>query len=545
MVRLLKTIFLVIVLATLFSFGNVAPATSEENYIVTIGQNKVFTACNYHNAWFTDDPPNPGDLPSTREAFSVDNSARVSLTTPPGFAGRAHAQVGVEFQWDTADYSWEEVRNRPVKVIIDFSYSIGAYGTEWYSSGNAGLIIPPLLQGDPPMPGDSSVDWVGHLTGDVNNSRSVSRTMTFTEKWDKTPLTVETLGGRIDLFVMCQAGATTLENNTTIANVWSQVAVNSIKIEFICDKQIIEDILDKNYWCPPLWPFSKHGNVDGKGLDDWFYRRLTDGATDIELWGIDNGFFNSYFALMLNGPNMIGKCVYNGGRNKAYIYRNACTNKITHVLWESHDVSNLNTDINIWRDKKYGDWKSVAGKDYLRFTYDVAKNKLVVTHFSENGAVLKTNSYTTPAVPSNSFTIDGEVVPELDYPDGMIAIPAIELVFEPPVLLLNDSRPLFQVYLKFRLGNGVADINPATILLNSVLAPEPGTGLVDRDQDGELELLLKFDLAQVKNLLGEMPGNRTITITGDLLDGTGFRNQSTILVRSSAFVPFFNLLLVD
>jgi hypothetical protein len=238
MVKMLKPISLVIIFALLFSIGNAAPATSEENYIVTIGQNAVFTACNYHNAWFADDLPNPGGLPTTREAFSVDNTARVSLTTPPGFAGRANAQVGVKFQWDTGNYSWEEVRNWPVKVTIDFSYSIGAYGTEWFSSGNAGLIIPPLLVEDPNKPfypvfGVNCVDFVGHITGDLNNSRSGNRTMTFTIKPDKTPLTVETLGGRIDLFVMVQAQSTLLENNVTTANSWSQVNVNSIKIEFI------------------------------------------------------------------------------------------------------------------------------------------------------------------------------------------------------------------------------------------------------------------------------------------------------------------------
>ena len=125
----LITVVLVSFLVFLLTTSLATPVSAQEDYTITIGQDKIiiFTECNYHTSGFEDDPNNPGPWPPDRQAYSVGNTAYVSLSAPPGYAAGALSVVGVDFGWNLGPYTWEEVNDWPVNVIINFSYQIDAH----------------------------------------------------------------------------------------------------------------------------------------------------------------------------------------------------------------------------------------------------------------------------------------------------------------------------------------------------------------------------------------------------------------------------------
>jgi hypothetical protein len=213
-----------VLLIILLSAFNVSQVIAQEDFVVIIGEDKVFTEYNYHDAWFEDDPNNPEPWPEQREAYSEGNAAYVSLSANPGHAGVAQASVGVEFQWDLGQYAWEEVKDWPVNVTIDFSYQIEAYWVEGNGSANAGVNIP-----------DSTGPWydfIGYETGQAG-----SRGDTVSETYEST---IENLGTRILLQAYCQTHSVYVEDEEgnpigTTHYSFSEVIINSIRIEFECD----------------------------------------------------------------------------------------------------------------------------------------------------------------------------------------------------------------------------------------------------------------------------------------------------------------------
>ncbi len=70
MIKLKKlNIWLVPVIILLSTF-NVSLILAQEDFVVTIGEDKIFTEYNYHDSWFEDDPNNPELWPEQREAYS-------------------------------------------------------------------------------------------------------------------------------------------------------------------------------------------------------------------------------------------------------------------------------------------------------------------------------------------------------------------------------------------------------------------------------------------------------------------------------------------
>ena len=128
--------WLVLLIILLLSAFNVSQVIAQEDFVVIIGGDKVFTEYNYHDAWFENDPNNPEPWPDQREAYSESNTAYVSLSATPGHAGVAQALVGVDFEWDLGEYTWEEVKGWPIKFTINFSYQIEAYYVDGNGSAN-------------------------------------------------------------------------------------------------------------------------------------------------------------------------------------------------------------------------------------------------------------------------------------------------------------------------------------------------------------------------------------------------------------------------
>jgi len=224
-------VILMSLLTSLLSVSVTTPALAQEVFIITVGENKVvtFTEPNHHYSLFENDPNNPLPWPDEREAYSEGNRAYVSLSATPGHAGVARSRVGVNFEWDLGPYTWEEVKEWPVKVTINFSYHIEAHWTAGNGSANAGVGLLGLTGWH---------DSIGHGVGQ-SGSRDDTVSETFTT-------TVEELGGDIIMEVSCWAHSIDYPDGTTHYSS-AEVQISSIEIE-ILNPQITEFSVGLEYF---------------------------------------------------------------------------------------------------------------------------------------------------------------------------------------------------------------------------------------------------------------------------------------------------------
>ena len=109
---------------------------------------------------------------------------------------------------------------------------------------------------------------------------------------------------------------------------------------------------------------------------------------------------------------------------------------------------------------------------------------------------------------------------------------------DPDTLNLKSRGQWITAYIQLLEGHNAEDIDAATILLNDSIQPvldpkydfvtNPSEYLVDHDEDGILERMVKFDRAGVMALLGV--GEATLTITGEV-NGTKFEGSDSVRVR--------------
>jgi hypothetical protein len=196
------------------------PVSAQEDYTVTIGQDKVFTECNYHYARFDNFPELehlPWPDPDDREAYSTDNTAYVSLLATQGHAARADSWIGVYFDWDLGSYTWEEVENMPVNVTVDFSYLICGDGYGWDCQSIA-------LVGYPTM-------WYDYI-GSADNPDDVGcRSKTVNETYTTTVGELEGWPGIGYQWIIASCLAYSTNDRCTRYSS-AEIQVNSIKIEF-------------------------------------------------------------------------------------------------------------------------------------------------------------------------------------------------------------------------------------------------------------------------------------------------------------------------
>jgi hypothetical protein len=120
-----------------------------------------------------------------------------------------------------------------------------------------------------------------------------------------------------------------------------------------------------------------------------------------------------------------------------------------------------------------------------------------------------------PADDTGSFTVD-------------IAMPAM-IAISPNTLNLRSRGRWITAFIQLP-----ADLDPRNILRSSLLldgivpaAPRPYS-FGDHSGDGIRELMIKFSRSATQALL--TPGTNTITITGDMVDGTSFIGSTTLRV---------------
>lgn len=127
------------------------------------------------------------------------------------------------------------------------------------------------------------------------------------------------------------------------------------------------------------------------------------------------------------------------------------------------------------------------------------------------------------------LTQDSWISIRLEFTYKLRVIPAI-IDFNPDTLNQKSKGNWVTVYIEFPEEYDVNDIDVSTVKLNDVISAETfPTCVCDEDNDGDLELMVKFDRATVIDLLenGEMV---YITITGSLDDETPFVGTDVIRV---------------
>jgi parallel beta-helix repeat protein len=122
--------------------------------------------------------------------------------------------------------------------------------------------------------------------------------------------------------------------------------------------------------------------------------------------------------------------------------------------------------------------------------------------------------------------------------------PAISATLDinPDTLNLRSKSKWITAYIQLPEGYSAADVNASTILLNGTIAPvldqkydfvtNSSEYLVDHNDDGILERIVKFDRALLQSWIYQSVGMQhevSLTITGELTDGTLFEGTATIL----------------
>jgi hypothetical protein len=128
----------------------------------------------------------------------------------------------------------------------------------------------------------------------------------------------------------------------------------------------------------------------------------------------------------------------------------------------------------------------------------------------------------------HTFTSDGELTHE-----EFVLQTETTIDFDPDALNLKSKGEWVTAYIEFPEGYDVGDINVSTILLNGSVPVDPSapTAIGDYDNDGIPDLMVKFDRTQVAEYIlskGIMTGNVTLTITGQVNNGTPFQASDTI-----------------
>lgn len=150
-----------------------------------------------------------------------------------------------------------------------------------------------------------------------------------------------------------------------------------------------------------------------------------------------------------------------------------------------------------------------------------------------DGNMIKNNTYgiyclsgTSPIIVNNSF---------IDNHFDIFSITSAQIDVNPDTLNLKSKGKWITCYIELPQGMDVKDIDVSTIKIsdisgNSVDIPaeKRPTRIGDNDGDSVPDLMVKFDRSEVEDQ--SSPGDATITITGELKDGTVFEGFDIINV---------------
>lgn len=138
--------------------------------------------------------------------------------------------------------------------------------------------------------------------------------------------------------------------------------------------------------------------------------------------------------------------------------------------------------------------------------------------------------------------VDGNYAYVASGASGLAIIDISDYIKPPPIPAAIDIKPnvlnsrgnhrWITCYIELPEGYSVDDIIIATILLEDIIPAESHlTEIGDHDNDGILDLMVKFSRQALIDYLEGKTGYIDLTATGDLIDGIHFEGTDTILVK--------------
>jgi len=166
-----KTNMILFFLLALFLFG--LNSVIAQDFTITVGQDKIFTQFNIHETWFENCSTDPTgglcaldpDVPTDQYAASQGSEAAVMVRAQPGSNGRAYARIGVSPSFNFGSYNPETAKALPVKITLNFDYTIAA--EYFFGSSDGEFRIVPFSTSTEPW-----YDIIGHVRG-TSGSKSV------------------------------------------------------------------------------------------------------------------------------------------------------------------------------------------------------------------------------------------------------------------------------------------------------------------------------------------------------------------------------------
>jgi len=267
------------------------------------------------------------------------------------------------------------------------------------------------------------------------------------------------------------------------------------------------------------------------------------GLTGSNNWIAGNIITNNRYGISIAtgvrfSNNTISENIVKANNEGIYILY-SLSNKIYHnnFIDNSVQVRFSSSALNIW-DNGYPSggnyWSDYNGTDLYSGVYQnetgsdgIGDTPYVIDENNIDHYPLMTPYAITPPVPSViNATVD----------------------INPKALNLRSRGKWITAYIELPEGYNIQDINASTIMLNDTVSAElkPIT-IGDHDEDGTLDLMVKFDRATVisyilanvnkTELFEERFMRVALTITGYLKDGTLFQGTTTIRVLMP--IPFF------
>jgi len=336
-------------------------------------------------------------------------------------------------------------------------------------------------------------------------------------------------------------------SNVTIKNTNIKGFDYGVKIESCSYVILSKNNMANNYGQGVQLKTSTHNTLSdnyivGNGISLWdssfntvSHSNLSDGYLGIELFWNSN--FNNISNNNIENKNWHGVYFKQSFRNNVYgnnltknskgidlswfsnhnkfYHNNLVENKKQAVLSDSYD--------NIWDDgyPSGGNYWS----DYVERYPDAEEL---------DGSGIWDMPYIIDANNQDNYPL---VNPWTPTPPAITAIVDID----PDTLNLRSKGEWITAYIELQENYNVSDIDRTTTLLNGTITVDPfwvdkplESVIGDYDNDGVLDLMVKFNRTAVSELIlskGIKYGNVTLTITGQLYDGTLFEGSDIIVVR--------------
>jgi hypothetical protein len=259
-----------------------AQITPGGNYTVKPGENVTFTTFNFHHTHNDVD----FDKGTKWNINSNGDTTSSYILATPKTTGRLSSWIGVVYYLNSAGYDWNMVKNLPVNVTFDFTYTLYANYHKNNNESSTVIIAIPYFKslGSGPLKKNvNCYDVAGN--GIEYQLTRVHAVESFTRTEDGRPLTLENCPRALIMFIESEAYNFRTENYSTYAFASADLSINSIRIEFGAS--------------PPK------GNIS---FDRLTYTNLTDPATitltDPSLQGLDSVLVNvkSFDSEHINEP---------------------------------------------------------------------------------------------------------------------------------------------------------------------------------------------------------------------------------------------------